>query len=28
LRIPFPLDMALANYNNSIKQYKELYGLN
>lgn len=27
LRIPFPLDVALANYNSSIKQYKELYGL-
>lgn len=28
LRIPYPLDVALSCYNNGIKQYKELYGLN
>jgi hypothetical protein len=26
LRIPYPLDSAIANYNNAIKTYKELYG--
>lgn len=26
LRIPFPLDSALNDYENKVKEYKELYG--
>ena len=28
LRIPYPLDVVLVQYNNDIKKYKELYGTN
>lgn len=28
LRIPYPLDVAIANYENSIKLYDSLYGIN
>ena len=26
LRIPYPLELAIANYNDGIKKYKKLYG--
>lgn len=28
LRIPYPLDAVIIQYNNDIKKYKELYGTN
>lgn len=28
LRIPYPLDSALINYNKNIEKYKQLYGTN
>lgn len=28
LRIPYPLDLSLSAYEDSIKLYKELYGIN
>lgn len=28
LRVPYPLETTLIQYNNDVKKYKELYGLN
>lgn len=28
LRIPYPLDLALASYEKNIEKYKKLYGIN